>query len=57
MKQSVMCSIEVAWDDLLLGEVSAGSDIIKGAAASGVPALACGLCSTPHLQELHDTMA
>lgn len=40
---------------LLLSQVGARSDVIKGAAARGIPAQAGSLSCTPHLQKLHTT--
>ena len=40
---------------LLLSQVGTRSDVIKGAAARGVPAQAGSLSCTPYLQKLHST--
>ena len=40
---------------LLLSQVGARSDVIKGAAARGIPAQAGSLSCTPYLEKLHTT--
>jgi len=40
---------------LLLSQISTRSDVIKCAAARGIPAQAGSLSCTPYLQKLHNT--